>query len=222
MCIVGLIQAEGTPRPRWTFLHAPSQAVVIASRLQEPTAIYLWLLQPGSSVPVAVRLPWNEALAAQLQQATQDAAGMHGLPSMTTAHGKPMFGAGKIAPLPQKGKRTSDCYGRDGRRRACRFLSTETNAGLTLRRSKKTAGLKAFNATCAPRLRAAIALMPDDASALAEARAALHEARMQAIADDARVEMVCEDLAEARAEVETVREQAERLLGELSLGARVL
>ncbi len=102
MCIVAVITSEGMPRPRWTFLSPPAHAVVVASRLQEPTAIYLWLLQPGSSVPVAVRLPWNEGLAAQLQQATQDAAGMHGLPSMTTAHGKPMFGAGKIAPLPVK------------------------------------------------------------------------------------------------------------------------
>jgi hypothetical protein len=43
---------------------------------------------------------------------------------------------------------------------------------------------------------------PDLAASLAEARSALHEARMQAIADTSRVEMVCEDLAKARAEVE--------------------
>ncbi len=43
---------------------------------------------------------------------------------------------------------------------------------------------------------------PDLAASLAEARSALHEARMQAIADDARVEMVCEDLAKETAVVQ--------------------
>jgi hypothetical protein len=100
---VAVVTAEGMPRPRWTFLHAPQQATIIASQMQEPEAIYLWVLPRGSLVPVAIRLPWDEAMAAQLQQAQQMARSGHTDMVMTARHGKADFSAQPAVALPVKG-----------------------------------------------------------------------------------------------------------------------
>jgi hypothetical protein len=50
-----------------------AEAEVLASRLVEDQAIYLWLQLPGVVEPRAYALPWNRARAEQLQQAMREA-----------------------------------------------------------------------------------------------------------------------------------------------------
>ena len=103
---VAIVLAMGQPRPRWTFLQPPRNAMLLASRLQEPLAIYLWLLPDGASVPVAVELPWSEGAAAQAQMATQAAQRNHGSVSVQMIRGQPRFYASTIkAPPPKAGER---------------------------------------------------------------------------------------------------------------------
>lgn len=60
----------GAPRP--VLLGVPS-GTVAAFTLDEPHAIYVWLLAPGARAPIALALPWNEAAAAALHDAAQEA-----------------------------------------------------------------------------------------------------------------------------------------------------
>jgi hypothetical protein len=97
-----IILAMGEPRPRWTFLHVPKNATLIASQLEEPVAIYVWLLPDGMTVPVAIKLPWSEQAAAQQQVATQAAHLKHGRVRMKFVRGQPEFYATTLKPLPAK------------------------------------------------------------------------------------------------------------------------
>ena len=60
----------GQPRP--VLLGVP-QGTVAAFELDEPRAIYVWLMVPGARAPIALALPWNEAAAAELHDAQQQA-----------------------------------------------------------------------------------------------------------------------------------------------------
>lgn len=55
----------------------PSHVQVVAYRLDEPHAIYLWLSWPQARDPRAYELPWNEQRAAKLQQAASQARSAH-------------------------------------------------------------------------------------------------------------------------------------------------
>jgi hypothetical protein len=50
-----------------------AEAEVLASRLVEDQAIYVWLQLPDVAEPRAYALPWDRASAEQLQQATREA-----------------------------------------------------------------------------------------------------------------------------------------------------
>jgi hypothetical protein len=97
-----IVLAMGQPRPQWTFLRAPHDATLLASRLQEPVAIYLWLLPDGVSVPVAVKLPWSESAAMRQQIATQAAHLTRGRVRLRFVRGQPEFYATTIKPMPAK------------------------------------------------------------------------------------------------------------------------
>jgi hypothetical protein len=97
-----IVLAMGQPRPRWTFLHAPRDATLLAAHLQEPVAIYLWLLPDGVSAPVAVKLPWSERAAMQQQSAAQVAHQVHGSVRLRFVRGQPQFYTTAIEPLPAK------------------------------------------------------------------------------------------------------------------------
>jgi hypothetical protein len=98
----------GTPRP--VLLGAP-RGTVAAFSLDEPRAIYVWLLLPGAHVPIALALPWRETDAAALDRAARDArqAGtrvrMGGRRDRGAgAAGSPMFYPAPAAALPPKTK----------------------------------------------------------------------------------------------------------------------
>lgn len=58
----------GQPRP--VLLGLPS-GTVAAFTLDEPHAIYVWLIAPGARAPIALALPWNETAAAALHDAAR-------------------------------------------------------------------------------------------------------------------------------------------------------
>lgn len=60
----------GRPRPA---IMPPPMGVVTGFMLDEPHAIYLWIVPNGRRVPVAYRLPWNEKQAAELMRAARRA-----------------------------------------------------------------------------------------------------------------------------------------------------
>src|SRR5579883_1578173 len=59
--VVGILllwyAALGQPRPQ--YLHIPS-GTVLGYHLDEPNAIYLWLMPNGSAQPLALQLPWYD------------------------------------------------------------------------------------------------------------------------------------------------------------------
>jgi hypothetical protein len=59
-------------RPRPPLLEDPS-GTVIGYQLDEPRAIYLWVVGPGEHAPTSFALPWSEQQASQLQQASEQA-----------------------------------------------------------------------------------------------------------------------------------------------------
>lgn len=95
----------GLPRPE--YFHVPS-GTVLGYRLDEPKAIYLWLVPNGSVEPLALELPWREEVANNLV----DAARRRGNPGdslqMSSAHGamglpsKPVFYVRHPQSLPPK------------------------------------------------------------------------------------------------------------------------
>jgi len=65
----------GKPKPTelaWWLEHG-SEATVLASRIEEDEAIYLWLQLPDVAEPRAFALPWNRETAEQLQAAQCEA-----------------------------------------------------------------------------------------------------------------------------------------------------
>ncbi|HLT19375.1 MAG TPA: hypothetical protein VKZ96_07970 [Thermomicrobiales bacterium] len=70
-----LVDLLSKPKPvdlEWWQTDA-AEAEVLASRVVEDEAIYLWLQLPELSEPRAYVLPWDRASAEELQQATRDA-----------------------------------------------------------------------------------------------------------------------------------------------------
>lgn len=59
-------------RPRPVLFSAPTGRVVSYS-LDEPRAIYLWVMPPGATIPASFELPWSERQASQLQTAAEQA-----------------------------------------------------------------------------------------------------------------------------------------------------
>lgn len=69
LAAAGLILLSlGAPRPLWTFAWSDEKARVLAYALDEPRAIYLWVLPEGQQVPVAVALPWSTTAAESVVQ----------------------------------------------------------------------------------------------------------------------------------------------------------
>lgn len=96
----------GLPRPEYA--HVPN-GTVLSYSLDEPKAIYLWLMPDGSAEPLAFVLPWRNDVAGNLVHAAQSKAtpsdslrvrnqnGQKGLPV------KPLFYVSHVHGLPPKG-----------------------------------------------------------------------------------------------------------------------
>lgn len=86
----------------------PSHVQVVAYRLDEPHAIYLWLTWPHMNTPRAYELPWNEQRASTLRRAANEAKSTHrGLMmrinnNRTDSKNKRMFYPKPRPPLPPK------------------------------------------------------------------------------------------------------------------------
>jgi hypothetical protein len=79
VAIVGVHELLGRPKPaalEWV-RDFPGGATVIGYRLQEPEAIYLWLVFPDETEPRAYALPWNLGTAEQLQDVHRRASEQH-------------------------------------------------------------------------------------------------------------------------------------------------
>lgn len=73
---VGIVDLLGRPKPtrmEWVQRHG-EEADVLASRIVEGKAIYLWLGMPGEAEPRAYVLPWDLETAKALQKAVEQAA----------------------------------------------------------------------------------------------------------------------------------------------------
>ena len=117
LLLVGLagvwIASLGHPRPVGLGGN-PRSGTVVAFSLDEPDAIYVWLMRPGAREPLALELPWRMrdavALAKAAEAAKQSGAevrmrggshrGGHG-----TDRAQPMFYPAPPPPLPAKTKR---------------------------------------------------------------------------------------------------------------------
>ena len=98
-------------RPRPVLLGIPA-GTVAAFSLDEPRAIYVWLMPPGARVPVALALPWNERDAAALHHAMRVAQHMGTRVKMRAYTGsrrgsgifdiRPLFYPAPNPPLPAK------------------------------------------------------------------------------------------------------------------------
>ncbi len=72
---VSLADLLGRPKPlhlEWA-ADVMAEATVVATELQEPDAIYIWLRPDGQSAPRAYALPWSLETARELQQMMQAA-----------------------------------------------------------------------------------------------------------------------------------------------------
>ena len=72
---VGLLELLGRPKPvelAWA-LDLSLEPEVLATELREGEAIFLWLRDETSPVPMSYRLPWSLEQAKRLQQARQQA-----------------------------------------------------------------------------------------------------------------------------------------------------
>ena len=77
LAYVSLVVLLSKPKPvdlEW-WLSDAAEAEVLASRLVENDAIYVWLQLPGLVEPRAYALPWDRASAEQLQHAQREAEG---------------------------------------------------------------------------------------------------------------------------------------------------
>jgi len=107
--VVGILllwyAALGQPRPQ--YLHIPS-GTVLGYHLDEPNAIYLWLMPNGSAQPLALQLPWYDDVASNLLDAARHRnnpgdslkmkSGVNGL----GLHVKPIFYVSHAESLPAK------------------------------------------------------------------------------------------------------------------------
>lgn len=77
-CGIGFSALMGKPKPvEWTFqrnaMDFMAEAEVIAARLVENEAIYVWLDLVDDDEPSAYRLPWSEPMARSLHEARREA-----------------------------------------------------------------------------------------------------------------------------------------------------
>lgn len=107
------IASLGHPRPVELGFGAPS-GTVVAFSLDEPHAIYVWLMAPGAREPIAFELPWRMqdavALAKAADAAKQSGASlrMRGAEHRGVREAsrvQPMFYPAPPEPLPAKTKR---------------------------------------------------------------------------------------------------------------------
>lgn len=95
----------GQPRP--AYLHVPD-GTVLSYRLDEPNAIYLWLVPEGSAQPLAFQLPWHDDVAGNLVDAARRRANNGDTLKMKSATGamgvksQPMFYVTHTHALPPK------------------------------------------------------------------------------------------------------------------------
>lgn len=68
----GSVDLMGTPKPMKLEWRPPGKATVLAARMHEGEAIYVWLQTPDAKAPRAYALPWNTQTAQQLQSALQE------------------------------------------------------------------------------------------------------------------------------------------------------
>jgi hypothetical protein len=71
----GLSDLLSRPKPvalEW-WLSEAGEATVLGSQMREGQSLYLWLQLAGEAEPRAYRLPWNQKMAQQLQQALEEA-----------------------------------------------------------------------------------------------------------------------------------------------------
>ena len=71
----GLSDLLSRPKPvalEW-WLHEAGEATVLGSQLREGQSLFLWLQLAGEPEPRAYRLPWDQKMAQQLQQALEEA-----------------------------------------------------------------------------------------------------------------------------------------------------
>ena len=68
----GSVSLMGAPKPMKLEWSAPKNATVLAARMREGEAIYIWLQAPEADAPRAYALPWNMQMAQQLQNALQE------------------------------------------------------------------------------------------------------------------------------------------------------
>ena len=72
----GFADLLSRPKPvglEWWLAAAP-EATVLGSQMSEGQGLYLWLQLAGEQEPRAYRMPWDQALAQQLQAAQDEAA----------------------------------------------------------------------------------------------------------------------------------------------------
>ncbi len=107
-----VLNALGQPKPVWAGCNLTKESTVLGFYPKEGEAIYLWLQTDGA--PLSCELPWNEATAAQINDASGDAksqgvplkikmkgAGKPGQPG-TKDDEKPMAYPEPQSPLPPK------------------------------------------------------------------------------------------------------------------------
>lgn len=106
----GSVDLLGLPKPMRLEWRTADKATVLAARMREGKAIYVWLQTGDASEPRSYVLPWNTQTAQQLQDALQEreATGRAVRMSMSSGAGgearKPKFYATPQRPLPDKGR----------------------------------------------------------------------------------------------------------------------
>jgi hypothetical protein len=104
----GSIDLMGAPKPIQLEWRAPDKPTVIAARMREGEAIYVWLQSPDAKEPRSYVLPWNTQTAQQLQDALREGESRGTAVEMKLTRpqggddGVPKFYAQPQRPLPRK------------------------------------------------------------------------------------------------------------------------
>jgi len=81
----GSVDLMGTPKPMKLEWRTPEHATVLAAKMREGEAIYVWLQSPDAKAPRAYALPWNMQMAQQLQNAMHEREARGSREKMTRA-----------------------------------------------------------------------------------------------------------------------------------------
>jgi len=107
----GSVDLMGSPKPIQLEWRTPEKPTVIAARMREGEAIYVWLQPPDAREPRSYVLPWSARTAQQLQDAMRDGEARGTAVRMEMAKpqggedGAPKFHAQPHMPLPAKDRR---------------------------------------------------------------------------------------------------------------------